>query len=155
MKYNFARAMAQTGGQSLKGAIIEPGTVVEIGNVKAGTFKNNAGEDEPNDQLVCSVNGANRIVSVREYLKMTLEGGGSHYEHEGEEDTCDFPEKFSVVKSEDRKDQAGNTIYPVTAYKAAEAQLKANNIDWNALVASGLRDDHGLPAVQNYTIKIM
>lgn len=155
MKYDFSRAKAQIGGKSLKGAILPAGTVIEINEFTENSFKDNTGKDQPNDQLLCMAAGSALRVPVREFLKMTIEGEGSHFDHEEGSETCDFPGKFEVVKSENRVDTAGNTIYPIMAYKDAEKQLKANDIDWNALVASGVRDGHGLPAVQNYTIRLL
>lgn len=155
MKYDFKRAKAQIGGKSLKGAILPKGTVIEINEFTENSFKDNQGKEQPNDQLLCMASGDPLRVPVREFLKMKIEGEGTHFDHEEGAETCDFPGKFEVVASEDRKDQAGNTIYPVMAYNDAEKQLKANDINWNELVKSGLRDDHGLPAVQNYTIKLL
>jgi len=155
MKYDFSRAKAQITGRSLKGAILPTGTVITIDTFREGSFKDNQGNDVPNDQLLCKADGANLNVPVREFLKMKIEGEGAHYEHEGDAATCEFPDKIEVISSAGRVDTAGNPIFPIMAYNDAEAQLKSGNIDWNALVASGLRDNHGLPQVQDYTIKVL
>lgn len=143
---------------SAKAIAYSVGTVIAITGLRTASYKLD-GEDVANDKLVIKATGSNgndgeALFPVRELLKSAIADGSEDlFKEEG--DTTVFPQSLKIVAAEDRKDRNGNPVYPVNAYKAFEEQIEANNgIDWNALVASGVKDDNKLSPVQNYTFMI-
>lgn len=143
---------------SAKSVKFPVGSIMEIVGLRTDSYTVN-GEEQANDKLEVSVTGAGTldgkfILPVRELLKAQVaEGSAPLYNEEG--DRTFFPTRLEVKASEDRKDRENNPVYPVQAYNAFESQIESGSgVDWNALVASGVKADNKLEPVQNYTFFI-
>ena len=156
MNYSKKRAIAQTTAPSLKYISIENNTTLTIKDLEEKSYKGNQGEDVPNDQLICvKEDGKNIKVPMREFLKMNLKSGGNHYESQNNSDEIKLPTSFTILSGEDRKDNKERTVYPVYAYKLADDFLKEGSaVDYEELVAGGLKDDNTFAPVQNYLIEL-
>jgi len=154
MELNFERLAAQKGfTPSFKNRKFDAGSVIELKDLRAGSFTQN-GSEVPNDKLEVQIGGEAFSMPLREFLKMTPTSG-ELYKHEAGAEKATLPAAVKIVSSTDREDRDGAKVYPVQAYKAFDAQIKANaGIDWTGLVASGVKDDNELSPVQNYTIEI-
>lgn len=144
---------------SAKSFAFPVGSIIHILSLQPAEYKDGAGEMIPNDKFVVKVeqpDGAkiDCTFPVRELLKgkcadenttlFTEEGKNTH-----------FHPSYTITAAEDRKDRNDNEVYPVQAYNAFESQLEAGaGIDWNALVASGVKDNNTLSPVQNYTFSV-
>ena len=155
MKYSRKRAVAQITATSLKAAKLAIGTELTLEEVRMAELQGRGGEETPNDTLICNSRNGRVSIPVREFTKMKTTDDTPLWTGEDNSTNVELPEKFVIRSSEDRKDRNGNVIFPIFAYKDADKQLAENNIDWNALVASGLKDNHGYDPVQNYTIEVM
>lgn len=150
------RAQEQIQAGALKSKKIPVGDRIALEQLKSDDFEDARGNKQANDQLICLTPGKKRIkVPVREYLKMAIEGGGSHYKSEEGQDNVKFPKAFIIKKSEDRTDREDNPIFPVFAYKLAEDFVaEGADMTWKELVAGGIKDSHDFDQVQNYTISL-
>jgi len=154
MKYSKARALAQVAAASLKYAKLPIGEELSLVDVKADEIEDNNGNMIPNDTAIfAKKSGGNVKVSLRELFKMSTTDGGNLYSAEDDADEVEIPEKIAVRDSEDRTDSQDRTVFPILAYKGAEEMLKSGDIDWNALVEAGVKEDHGFEPVQNYTVE--
>lgn len=144
---------------SAKSFAFPVGSIINIVSLQAAEYKDGAGEMIPNDKFVAKVQKPDGEVidctfPVRELLKgKQAEGSAPIFTEEGK--NTHFAAAYKIAATEDRKDRNDNEVYPVQAYNAFEAQLEAGTgIDWNTLVASGVKDGNTLSPVQNYTFFI-
>lgn len=155
VKYSKSRIIAQTQTKSLKYMKpMDAGTVLTIDNLVEKVYPGEEGrQDTIADFLVCKdVNGSIVKVPVKEFVGMTVNGGGDHYTQESGEDSIELPTSITVVSSKDRK-SGEDTMYPIHSYNDVDAFLK-NEIDYTALVASGLSDDNNFSPIQDYTVEL-
>jgi len=153
--YSKKRAIAQQRTNSFKYVDIAPGTKLSFTDVVEDSIERD-GQEIITDFIMTNDDAGRTIkLPVREFLNMNLEGDAKHYESESGSDAVKLPEAITVVSSEDRTDREGNTIFPVHAYNAADEFLsEGSDMEWADLVASGLKEDNKLSAVQNYTVKL-
>lgn len=154
MKYSRKRVLAQVSATSLKSAKLPVGLELTIEAVRTGELKDAQGNDVPNDVLICNSAKGRIAIPMREYTRFRTADNSPMWTGEGSTEV-ELHERFKIASSEDRKTKDGQTIYPIFAYKAIDEQLKTNAVDWNALVESGLKDNHGYDAVQNYTTEVL
>lgn len=131
-------------------------SIINIVALQTAEYKDGAGEMIPNDKFVAKVQKPDGEIiectfPVRELLKgKAADGSAPLFNEEGK--NTHFAAAYKITAAEDRKDRNDNEVYPVQAYVGFEAQLEAGTvIDWNTLVASGVKDDNKLSPVQNYT----
>jgi len=134
-------------------------SIIRLHSLETATYKDRNGEELPNDKFVAEVQAPDGKITkctfpVREILKATVaEGSKAMYSEEGKQ--THFATELKIVGAEARKDRNGEEVFPVQCYNAFESQLEAGNgIDWNGLVASGVKEDNDLSPVQNYTFFI-
>jgi hypothetical protein len=148
------RAVQQLAATNLKSAKLEAGEVLTLVEVIDGEMDMPGGSKRPNDKVVFSTAGGLKTTSLGEVLRFNLADGSTLLNQE--EGDLEIPAKIRVKSSEDRiSSVTGEKIYPVMAYNAFEAQRKANQIDWQALVESKVKADNKYAPVQNYTIEIL
>jgi hypothetical protein len=151
MKYSRTRAIEQIAAAALKSRKIEIGTELTVSSVIEGELANG----QANEVLLCETTKGNIRVPVRELLKMKQADGSNVFSMEEGAAEVELPGKLKIVSSTDRTDRDGDTVYPIYAYKKAEEQLEAGNIDWSALKDGGLKKDHGFDPVQNYVVAVL
>lgn len=161
VKYSKKRIVGQSSTKSLKYmAPLAKGTVLTIIDVLTDTFmsKNAQGEDQEvmNDNLLCNDENGNTIkVPVREYNKMTLEGKA--YNSESDDDDITMPNQIVISGSSDREytpqgKEVAEKLYPTFAYNKAQEFIDSKGgMQWDELVASGVKADNQFSPVQNYT----
>ena len=152
------RAQMDTLLPNTKSTAFPVGTTISITGIREASYTVD-GKELPNHKLEVRIdgeghNGTKMLMPVREFLKASNAEAGKDVFTE-ENGQAFFPSKVKITKAEDRKSRDGKEIYPVQAYNAFEAQLEANaRIDWNTLVASGVKADNTLKPVQNYEFSI-
>jgi hypothetical protein len=151
MKYSKTRAVQQIAAAALKSRKLAVGTELVAVSVDERTLE----DGTPNDVLLCESASGNIRVPMRELLKMKTAEGKNIFAIEEGSSEVDLPGKVKIVGAEDRKDRNGKTIYPIFAYNLAASQLEAGSIDCEKLVAGGLKDNHGMDPVQNYTVAVL
>ena len=161
VKYSKKRIVGQSASKSLKYmAPLKPGTVLTITDVLTDTFKSKDASgkeiDVMNDNLICVDNNGHTIkVPVREYTKMNLTG--TTYNSESDDDDITLPNQIIIASSEDRMytpqgSEVEEKLFPTFSYNKAQEFLDSNGgMQWDELVASGVRDDNPYKPVQNYT----
>lgn len=154
MKYPKERAMAQVALANLKSKKLPVGTELTVVDFVEGKLTSN--EKVPNDMFIATTSEGKRVrIPARELLKMTTEGGGSSFTSEAGKSEVIIPDKFKIVKAEDRKDRNDNPVYPIGAYKLGADFLAGKVKGWDNLVAGGIKEDNKLDVVQNYQIAIL
>ena len=154
MKYPKDRAMAQVASANLKSKKLPQGTELTIVDFVEGKLTSN--ENVPNDMFIATTSEGKRIrIPARELLKMTKEDGTSSFTSQAGEHEVVIPDKFKIVKSEDRKDRNDNPVYPIGAYKLGADFLAGKIKGWDNLVAGGIKEGNELDVVQNYQIAVL
>lgn len=155
MKYSKKRALEQTNSSSLKYITLAIGETLKFVDKKEGSFPGRDGKEVANDMILSENKKGEKIsVPVREYLRMTLQDGAKHYESEENDDDVKFPASITVVSSTDRLSKTdGTPVYPLFSYNEADAFLKGD-IEWNDLVASGIKADNTFKPVQDYVVTV-
>lgn len=158
MIYSKKRAHEQTLAVSLKSRKVEPETVFTVDSTIEGTVQQN-NRTLANDILVVTKNTGEQVnIPMREFLRMRTADGKKVVSNTEDAENISIPDRFKVVSSEDRKDQAGNTIYPIQAYKLGQKMLDGEISGagaWAEVVAGGMKDGHKFEPVQNYTIAVL
>jgi len=154
MKYSKERAMEQIAATSLKSRKLAVNTELTITAVTTGHYKQND-KEVANDTLVCETADGIIKVPVREFMKMKNEVVGEklYSSEEGSKD-IEFAGKVKIVAAEDRLDRNDNVIYPTFAYNRADDFFNGV-IQWDDLVASGLKAGSSFDPVQNYTVAVL
>jgi len=155
MKYSKKRASAQVAAPSIKYVGLNVGEKVTFNDIVTGELDGTNGQKVVNDVIMAKkADGTQCKVPVREFLKMGIQGQGTHYKSEDNNDDVNMPNGFTVVSKEDRKSRDGKTVvYPAASYKLADAFFKGE-VDYNGLVEGGLKEDNTFAPIQNYTIEI-
>lgn len=150
--YNKARAMKQINSVGLKTAKLPVGTKLTVGETVEGSIKRANGQEILTDYLMCTTAKGVIRVPVSELLKMKTKDGSPVFKSEEGSTDIQFPGEFSIASSEDRKNaRTGEIVYPLFAYKNAEAFRNGEISSWEDLVAGGLKEGEFSP-VQDYTI---
>jgi len=154
--YSKKRAYQQVATGAFKSKIHNDGEVLNFTDIIEDSFTNNNGNQVPNDSILCVNSEGKKIkLPVREYLKMNTKDNEQHFSSEGDSDVIKLPASITIVSGEGREDRNGNPIYPIFAYKLAEDFLaEGSDLEWDDLVAGGLKDEHPFDQVQNYTVAI-
>lgn len=155
MKYSRKRVNEQTQMPSLKYIEVPQGTKLTFEEIMDGEFEQN-GRKVANDTIkATSSDGRTIKLPVREFLKMDISGDGKHYKGETGSEEVKLPTAITIVKSEDRKDRNGNTVYPLFSYKKSDEFLaEGSTMTWDELVAGDIKEDNTFKPVQNYTIEV-
>ena len=159
MNYSKKRAMAQQNAPSLKYISLENGTVIHLKEEIAQDLPARGGSTDPvpNDVILSDATLDDKVrkikVPVREYLKMAIEGNGSHYESEENNDMVKFPNSFTIVSQKDRT-YNGEVVYPVYSYNKAQEFLYGDSLSYDDLIASGVAKSNTYKPVQDYKISI-
>ena len=153
-RFNEQRSLPTIAGTNL-----EEGTVITIGALIEGSFKNDDGKTIASDKLDCTTDQAGLPVlglSVRELARMAGQGGERVVNIEAGEKTITLPETITVVKAVGRTNNAGEPSYPAAAYNGADAFFSPAGLEggYNALVASKVKDGNTIPQLQNYTVSV-
>jgi hypothetical protein len=162
LAYSKSKAISAQRAASIKSAKIAEGTEVVVDEI----FEHPDTTDRINrDELRCIVDGKRLRIPVREFMNMAVASGNLTETSESDPTgQVIFPAKFKIVKAEDRMATVNGkqeTVYPLQAYNMGLSQIEAANkgdqnaFDFAKLVAGGLRPDHGLDPVQNYTIAVL
>jgi hypothetical protein len=154
-KYSKKRAIAQQRTSSFKYIDVPAGTVLNFNDVIENSIQRD-GQEVITDYIMCSdKDGRNIKLPVREFLKMQLPEGASHYEGENGNDEVSLPAGITIVSSKDRVDTDGDTVFPVHAYNGADEFLaEDSDMDWADLKATKLKEDNNLKAVQDYVVEL-
>jgi hypothetical protein len=157
MKYNKKKAHEQINSVALKSKKLPVGTELTVLDIVPGTMKQKIGTGErevANDVASCITNEGKRIrVPMRELLRFqTADKKEIHSVADAE--NIEFPDRFKIVSSSDRRDRKNEIIYPIQAYKLGQDFLEGKEAanTWDKVVAGGLRDGHNLDPVQDYAI---
>lgn len=154
--YNKGRAMQQVNSVALKSQKLATGTKIVLKECIAGTRKTANGTEIPNDVFMCGIEGGKNVrIAVAELLRMTTQDGKDIFKTEDGQEAGEFPEALTVVTSKDRLGRDGKPFYPVQAYVLGEEFLReGSKLDWNGLVAGGVKPDNKIEPVQDYTVSI-
>jgi len=162
MDINFQRLTSQKSGlPSFKSHQFPVGAKITFLELRTeDTTPDSKGNSVAHDKIECTVTNAGErdgeyLLPVRELMKMKTAKGGSIYKHESGEETAKLPAAISITEASDRTDRDGKLVFPSQAYTLFQSQIDSGNgIDWNALVAGGVKPDNKLGAVQNYKIEL-
>ena len=153
-RFNDQRSLPTIAGTNL-----EEGTVLTIGALIEGSYKNDEGKNVASDKLDCTTDQAGLPVlglSVRELARMSGQGGERVINVEAGEKMITLPETITVVKATPRTNAAGKPSFPAAAYKLADKFFSAEGLEggYNALIEGGVKDDNTIPQLQNYTVSV-
>lgn len=152
VKYSKNAALKAQRSASIKSAKLPVGATLTVLEVIAN---DSSDENLNRDELLCvKTDGKKLRIPVREFMNMAAEG--DLFKNAEEDDKIIFPSAITVVAAKDRMTNRTGTeqpVYPIQAYKAGAAQITARKFDFDALLASGLKDDWSGDPVQDYTIK--
>ena len=153
LKLPKSRFLEQKSATNMKYSKLEKGTTLTLNEIKEGHIEREGQDDLPNDIVFCTdQNGATVKLPVRELSRMTDSNKKPIVITDQDSNTVDFPEKVTVVDSEDRL--ANNEpVFPLGSYKNADKLIK-NEMTYNEVVAGGLADPNPYPALQNYTVSV-
>lgn len=154
VKYNKVKALKAQRSASIKSAKIADGTKLEVLDL----IPNAASTETLNrDELLCQKPDGKRLrIPVREFMNMSAADGAKLFHESEAEGEIIFPSAIEIVKGTNRtSNRSGQeeTIYPIQAYVDGARQIQELDFNFEKLLASGLRENHGLDPVQNYEIK--
>ncbi len=121
------------------------------------------GQERPNDSVRFTCDGVLRNIPMSQYLQMTTADGSSLVNNEGDNDFITIPNEITIAKAEDRKNSAGEKVWPLSLYKSTAEMLGngGRDFDYEELIADGFKtgvqakiEAGELDCVQDYTVTI-
>ncbi len=155
-KISRARRLAQAKIGSFKAVKLETDDVLAIISYEKGETEGD--KPVPNDYLLClnKNTGKNIKLTLRDFNAMIPSDGSNlvRLMENGEDEA--FPSSVTIKSSTPRLDRNDKPYFPAFAYNGANDFYNSLGSDtpmeWDTLVATGVKEGATFPEVQNYTV---